>query len=55
MKGKVPPLAEMLSELDKLSILAAQQRVNGWYRAYGQAAVKEAQAEIDRRRAKEKK
>jgi hypothetical protein len=40
----------MLADLDKLAIFAAQQRVNGWQRAYGADAVKEAQAEIDRRR-----
>jgi hypothetical protein len=52
MKANPPLPAEMLADLDKLAIFAAQQRVNGWQRAYGADAVVEAQAEVDRRRRK---
>jgi hypothetical protein len=55
MKSKCPTTAEIIDGMDKLTIFAAQQMVNGIYRAYGAEAVKEAQEEIDRRRAKESK
>lgn len=55
MKPKYPTTAEIIDGMDKLTIFAAQQLVNGLQRAYGTEAVKGAQAEIDRRRAKEAK
>jgi len=44
----------LLSLIDRLPLFAAQQHVNDWHRYYGTEAVKEVQAELDRRRAKTK-
>jgi hypothetical protein len=44
--------AQLLAQIDRVPLFHAQQKVNDWHRAYGTEAVKEVQAEIDRRRAK---
>lgn len=45
--------AELLGFIDKLPLFAAQQHVNDWHKAYGSEAVKDVQAELDRRRRKD--
>jgi hypothetical protein len=44
--------AQLLAMIDRLPLFHAQQHVNDWHRYYGTEAVKEVQAELDRRRAK---
>jgi hypothetical protein len=47
---KTPAPWEMIREIETLTIFDGQLRVNGWHKAYGPKAVKEVQAELDRRR-----
>jgi hypothetical protein len=46
--------AQMLAEIDRLPLFPAQQLVNGWHRDYGVEATREVQAELDRRRRKDR-
>jgi hypothetical protein len=51
-KVNPPNEIEMLAEIDRRSLFAAQQLVNGWHRQFGADSVKAAQDELDRRRRK---